>query len=336
MIAASLGAGLLPVLLFLGGLRLLDSFKLVRVREVATSIGAGAAAALIAWALNAALLDVARVDPGVLRRFVAPALEEILKAAWVLALVRRHRVGFMVDAALHGFAVGTGFALVENAYYALALESFEPGVWMVRGLGTAVLHGSTTAVVGILAMNLSDGRESSSLHHFLPGIALAIFVHALFNNLLLSPFVMTAILLVAMPLFVVAVFERSEHGTRDWLGRGFDGDVERLEQILEGTVEHTPVGEYLDSLRHHFQGAVLADMLCIVRMQLELSLRAKGLLIARAAGVELPPDPEVRARLDEIRYLERAIGPTGLLALQPLLRTSRRDLWQAHVLGRSA
>ena len=71
-------------------------------------------------------------------------------------------------------------------------------------------------------------------------------------------------------------------------------------------------------------------------MQLELSLRAKGLLIARAAGIDLPPDPEVRAQLEEIRYLERTIGATGLLALQPLLRTSRRDLWQAHVLGGNA
>lgn len=38
----SLAAGLLPVVLFLAGLRLLDSFKLVRGREVAYSIAAGA------------------------------------------------------------------------------------------------------------------------------------------------------------------------------------------------------------------------------------------------------------------------------------------------------
>ena len=60
-------------------------------------------------------------------------------------------------------------------------------------------------------------------------------------------------------------------------------------------------------------------------------MRAKGLLIARAAGVDLPPDPEVQASFAEIRYLERTIGPTGQLAILPLRRVSSRDLWQLHM-----
>jgi RsiW-degrading membrane proteinase PrsW (M82 family) len=333
VILPSMAVGVLPALLFLAGLRLLDSFKLVRGRDVVSSIVAGAACAGLAYFPNVWLLDHAHIDPSLLRRYIAPVIEETLKGTVVLWMVRREKVGFMVDAGIHGFAVGTGFAVVENVYYAAALGRFDPGVWIVRGLGTAVLHGSTTAVVGILAMDLTERLGSRDLRHFVPGLLLAIAVHSLYNHLLLNPLLTTAMLLVGMPLFVVAVFERSERATRDWLGTGLDGDVERLEQILEGEVEHTPVGEYLESLRHRFAGAVLADMLCLLRTHLELSLRAKGMLIARAAGVDLPPDPGVRASLDELRYLERAIGPTGRLAIQPLLRTSSRDLWQVHVLG---
>ena len=40
-----------------------------------------------------------------------------LKALIVVVLIRTHRIGFLVDAAILGFAVGTGFALVENLYY---------------------------------------------------------------------------------------------------------------------------------------------------------------------------------------------------------------------------
>src|SRR5262249_4542314 len=159
-----------PILLFLAGLRLLDSFKLVRGRDVAASIAAGAASALIAWGANVALLGRTPLDPLVLRRYVAPMIEELLKAAFVVWLVRRHRVGFMVDAGVHGFAVGTGFALVENTYYAVALGAFEPGVWIVRGLGTALLHGSTTAVVGILGLDLAERGSARSLRPFLPGL----------------------------------------------------------------------------------------------------------------------------------------------------------------------
>jgi len=324
--------GLVPVLLFLGGLRLLDSFKLVSRRAVLLSIAAGAVASLLAFGLNALALRVGHVDPLVLRRYLAPAIEETLKGCIVLALVRSNRVGFAVDAGIHGFAVGTGFALVENLYYASVLGGFDPGVWIVRGLGTAMLHGSTTAVVGILAKDLSDRHRSRALRFLLPGLALAFVVHSLYNHLLLSPLLATALLIVAMPFFVIIVFERSERATHDWLGVGLDGDTERLEQILGGELRGTPIGDYLESLRTRFPGLVLADMLSLLRIHLELSLRAKGILIARAAGVDLPPDPRVRADLEELRHLEHAIGPTGRLAVQPLLGASERDLWQMSLL----
>ncbi len=75
-------------------------------------------------------------------------------------LIRQEKVGFMVDAGIHGFALGTGFALIENFYYALSLGSADPLVWLVRGLGTAVMHGSVTAIVGIVSKDPTDRHES--------------------------------------------------------------------------------------------------------------------------------------------------------------------------------
>ena len=151
---------------------------------------------------------------------------------------------------------------------------------------------------------------------------------------LLVDFLTACLQLVLMPLLMMAVFERSERATRDWLGTGFDGDVERLEQMLEGEVLETPVGRYLESLRTRFEGPVRADMLCLIRIHLELALRAKGILIARAAGVELPADPAIEANLREMRHLERTIGPVARLAVEPLLANSVRDRWQLQLLGR--
>lgn len=332
MAFASLAVGLLPVVVFLVALGFLDSFKLVRRNHVMRSILAGGLVALAAWAVNAMLLRLGALDPVLMRRYAAPVIEESMKAGVIVFLIRGEKVGFMVDAAIHGFAIGTGFALVENVYYAWALQSYDLGLWIVRGLGTAMLHGSTTAVVAIVSRDLTERHDSVALRWFLPGLALATLVHSLYNHLLLNPLFSTALLLLAMPILLILVFERSERATRDWLGTGLDGDAERLEQILDGEVEQTPVGHYLESLKHRFHGTVLADMLCLLRIHLELSLRAKGVLIARSAGIELPPDPGVRANLEELRYLERTIGPVGRLALQPMLRSSRRDLWQIHML----
>ncbi len=75
-------------------------------------------------------------------------------------------------------------------------------------------------------------------------------------------------------------------------------------------------------------------MLCLVRLRAELSIRAKGVLLAREAGFTLPPDPEMDDRLAEIEYLEQAIGPTGLFSLHPVRHMSDRELWQINALAR--
>ena len=326
--------GFVPVVLFLAALMLMDSYKLVPRGAVATSLAAGALVAVAALFVNRFAAGSLHLDPLALKRYVAPLIEETLKAAVVLALVRAGRVGFMVDAGIHGFAIGTGFALVENLYYATALGDTRLTLWIVRGLGTAVMHGSTTAVVGMLTKGLTDRHGSFRVSRALPGLALAFGAHAFFNHLVLNPLLMTGLLLVAMPLLLLVVFERSERATRAWLGTGLDDDLEALEALLDGEVHATPVGRYLESLKAHFAPTVVADMLCLLRIHLELALSAKGMLLARAAGIEIPVDEHVRANVAEMRFLERAIGPTGLLALQPFRKTSARDLWELHVLRR--
>ena len=53
----------------------------------------------------------------------------------------------------------------------------------------------------------------------------------------------------------------------------------------------------------------------------------------REAGFDAAPDPNLKATFEELRYLEKSIGKTGLLALHPFLHTSRRDLWQLNLLN---
>jgi RsiW-degrading membrane proteinase PrsW (M82 family) len=332
MTAFSFALGFMPVLLFLGGLVFMDGYKLVSRRAVLQALAAGLLAAAVAGLVNRGALDVLHVPPPLVRRYVAPLFEECLKAAFVVWLVRSHRVGFMVDAGILGFAVGTGFALLENTYYMGALADYRPLVWVVRGLGTAIMHGSTTAIVGIVAKDLSDRHGSTALRWFLPGLAVAVIVHSFFNHLVLNPMLTAALLLVVMPLLLVLVFERSEQATSAWLGSSFDSDVELLEILLNEEIRDSRVGRYLESLKARFPGEVVADMLCLLRVYLELALRAKGILIARAAGVGVTPDERVRANFAELRYLERSIGRTGRLAILPFMRTSSRDLWQLHML----
>jgi RsiW-degrading membrane proteinase PrsW (M82 family) len=323
---------LLPVLVFLAALVLMDSFKLVPLRAVGMAIGAGALAAVAALYLNGWLAAASGLGGAAFSRYVAPLVEESLKAAWVTQLVRRRRVGFLVDAAIQGFAVGAGFAVLENLDYLHRLPERHALLWTVRGFGTALLHGATTVVFAILSKAAADRHPERGLLAFLPGLAAAAGLHSLFNHFLVHPLLSAGLLLAVLPMVVVALFERSERATREWLGAGFDLDVELLGLVLSGEFGQTRLGAYLVSLRDRFPGPVVADMFCLLRVELELSVRAKGMLMARAAGLAAPAGQDVRASLDELAYLERSIGATGLLALKPLHVTSSRDVWNRYLL----
>jgi hypothetical protein len=264
---------------------------------------------------------------------VAPFIEESLKACYIVYLVRAKRVGFPVDAAIYGFAVGAGFALIENAYFLHSVGDASPFIWIARGFGTAVMHGGTTAIFAVLSKTMSDRYMTERAYIFLPGLTLAIAFHGGFNQFILPPFETMVVQLVLFPVAVGIIFARSERSLRDWLELGLYTDVLILDLIKTGDVSGTKIGRYLDSLRSRFPGETVVDILCLLRIYLELAIRAKGALLMRGAGYSVVLDAETEERFEELEHLKKSIGKTGMLAVSPLLHTTSRDLWQLYVLG---
>jgi RsiW-degrading membrane proteinase PrsW (M82 family) len=324
---------LAPVLVFLAGLQMMDSFKLVRARSVLAAILAGGLVALACLPLHAAILGATGMDVGRFARYVAPVTEEVLKAAFVAVLFARRRVGFAVDAAVQGFAVGAGFALVENVTYLRALGDAPAYLWAVRGFGTAMLHGATTAIFAMVSRTMFERRPDALHLVFWPGLAAAIAIHSAFNHVLLPAVAMTALVLVILPLVMMVVFQRSEHATRDWVGAGLDLDIELLQLVASDAFWFTRFGTYLQELQRRFPGPVVTDMFCLLRLELEVSVQAKAMLVARQAGLEMPVDEDLGAALAELEYLRATIGATGLLALKPLMVSSHRDEWHRFLLA---
>ena len=325
---------LLPVTAFLLLLVVFDSFKLVPLLTIASTLASGAAAAVATSLLHGMILDASGLHTGAFARYVAPITEETLKLACLLVPFLRRQIGFLVDAAIVGFAVGAGFALVENLEYLWHLSTGNPWVWITRGFGAAMLHGLTASLVAIAAKSFVD--EGRSLWSGLaPGWAAAVVLHSLYNHALVAPLLAAALLMVVLPAIVFMVFAQSERKTRDWIGAGLDLDVELLQLVKSSAFGGTRLGRYLGELRSRFPGPIVADMFCLLQLDLELSIRAKGMLMAREAGLDLPIDDALRARLKERAYLEKQIGATGLLALRPLQVTGDRDRWHRYLLSQA-
>jgi RsiW-degrading membrane proteinase PrsW (M82 family) len=324
--------GLLPVLLFLVALLWLDSYKLVNVRTVLAAIAGGAVAAVAAWFVNGWLLHDVIGDYRVFARYVAPLSEELLKALIVIYLFRTSRIGFLVDGAIMGFAAGAGFAFAENLYYLSTLADGHLGVWIVRGFGTAIMHGGVAAIFAVLTQALTERQMKANPLRYLPGLLVAAGLHSVFNHFILPPILMTVAVLAVLPPILYLVFQKSAAHLHEWLELDFDADAHLLQQISSGEFPETRAGRFLNDLRAKFDGPVLVDMLCYLRLYTELALRAKGVLMMRENGLDVPVGERTREKFTELEYLENSIGKTGILAMRPFLHMTRKDLWQLNVL----
>jgi RsiW-degrading membrane proteinase PrsW (M82 family) len=325
--------GLLPVCCFLAALVYFDSYKLVALRWVLISIALGCVMAALSYPINLLGLDGFGITFDAYTRYVAPFVEEALKALVIWWLMRNNRIGFLVDAAIFGFAVGAGFAILENLFYLNILPDMRLGTWIVRGFGTAIMHGGATAIFALIAHALLGQYPTARQIALVPGFLIASIVHSVFNHFFFTPIINTAVVLLSLPLLLTVVFDRSERSVSDWLGMGFDADTELLELINSGEFSTSKVGMYLHSLKEKFEGPIVADLLCYLRLHTELSIRAKGLLMLRESGFKDKAGEETQAKLQEMKYLEQSIGTTGKLAIKPFLQMIQKDLWQFYMLS---
>ncbi|NNE34601.1 MAG: PrsW family intramembrane metalloprotease [Rhodothermales bacterium] len=330
-----LGLSIVPVVTFLLSLVLLDSYKLLSLRNLLIAITGGALVAIASYFVNVPLLNSGVMSGQSTIRYLTPLVEEIGKALVCVLLFRLNRIGFMVDAAIYGFAIGAGFACVENVYFIHATVDANMMTWLVRGFGTAIMHGGATAIYCVITRYALDRWSKTTTLALLPGLVVAYVLHSTYNHFVLPPVPSALLLLIVLPIVMIAVFQQSERLTRDWLGVGFDTDQELLGMILAGEVSDSKVGHYLDELRSRFSGEVVLDMMCWLRLHLELAIEAKGLLMMRQAGFSPEPSKAAKAKFAEISYLEKSIGKTGLLAIAPFVHTSNRELWQLYMLGKS-
>jgi len=322
----------LPALLFLLFLFLLDSFKLVRVQTLILCVVWGVLCTLAGYVLNTLAASKLQLDFDFLSRYVSPVIEETLKGLFVYYLITKKKIGFMIDAVIYGFAIGTGFSLVENIYYTMnAPPENNPLIWIVRGFGTAFMHGGCTSLLALMFM-VSINSYSMKILAFLPGLFLAILLHSGFNHFPLNPMLQTLLIMVLLPMMFAVIFMISNKKLQQWLEIEFNSEVDLLYMIRKGEFGKTKAGDYLLSIKSHFPPETLVDMYCYIGLYLELSIKAKRNLMLQENGFPIVVEDDILPKLTELAQLRRQIGKVGEMALSPLIRMNYRNLWQLNQL----
>lgn len=323
-----------PVLILLVVFDRLDVFNLIPARDIALLVLAGCVLALLGFLANWRVLDGFPIGRSTFTRYVSPVIEETMKAAPIVFLFARNRLGFKLDAAIAGFAVGAGFSVAENAWYLFTLTGTNVSDWLVRGLGTAVMHGAATALFAIIAHEMSE-KQSESLATtysfkpllFLPGLAAAIVVHSLFNHFPDQPLAIMALTLVLAPLTIFLALAQSDRATKQWLARDAAAHRQTLDDIRAGRFSQGAIADAVKAM-----GAVgaisTADVMAYVELKLELVLRAEELILASHDGASDAAGAAEREKFARLDAMEQKLGRAVVAAIASRAGFTRNDLYE--------
>ena len=333
--AAHWGLALVPVLVLLAIFISLDAFKLMRFGEILLLLVLGGIGAGIAWPIAGRFLDTLPIGFSSYSRFVAPWLEEAIKAAIMILLFRFNRIGYKVDAVICGFAIGAGFSVVENIVYLIRFPDYGAGTWLVRGFGTAVMHGTTLAVLAAIAHEFAERetREAAGdfdfhLWWFAPGYLAAVALHTTFNQFPDRPMLAMLGAILFAPIALVGIFYFGTAEAERWLVAERAEHRAQVECLRSGGWPDTPAGRKIAALAERLGPEATARIRRYWELQAWLVGEAEETMIEEEAGNAEFDAAEVRATIAELDGLRRALGRSSFTALKALLPFSRNDYWE--------
>ncbi|MEO1252273.1 MAG: PrsW family glutamic-type intramembrane protease [Pseudomonadota bacterium] len=329
--------GLSPVIVFLALLLQFDAFKLVRLSFVLKLIAAGIGVALAAYFLSPILMDRLGADYFFYMRFVGPVVEEILKASIVLFLIRANKIGFAMDAVIAGFAIGAGFALLENYYYLFAVGETQTAVWVVRGFGTAIMHGGVTALFAVITQLITPQQKTARLpYHAIPGLAAAIILHAVYNQFILEPVMSAIVVMTGLAFMLGFILHRGQQSIDTLLQVDFARYHALLDEIRSGEFGEHKTGKLLKSLRIRLDPSETAEINRYVELHTELVLFGEQVIDAQARGEPLEITDAIREKLAQFNYLDERVGRSVRMLLKDHIQFSRNEFFQLYKLSRDA
>jgi RsiW-degrading membrane proteinase PrsW (M82 family) len=326
---------LLPVLFMLGLFIWLDVFKLVSLREALALLALGGVAALLAYPLSGRVLDALPMGFSTYSRFVAPWIEEALKGVAIVGLMRFNRIGYKLDAVISGFAIGAGFSVIENIFYLSRFPELGSSIWLVRGLGTAVMHGTTLAILAAIAHELAEretresaGRFDFNLVWFVPGYLVAVGLHVLFNQFPDRPLLAMVGTLVVAPFLIMGIFHVGANEAQKWLREEQGGHAAMLAVLKSGRFPDDRSGRRVAALAER-AGPDAAELIrAYWEVEAWLVLHAETVLLEQSSESALITAGDAREAFERRDSLRKELGPSILSALRPLLPFSRNDQWE--------
>ena len=326
---------LIPIIVYIIFIYKIDHFALISIKRLLVLVLSGMLTALACFGLFR-LTD--RVISGGCADVVHPIIEELVKSIPLLILAFRKRIAFFIDSVICGAAVGGGFSFLENIFYLVLGDSVDLSTGLFRGLEVALIHMGCSAIIaaGMMMVVRQTERKRSrmpmSTNDIIKTTALfvvALAFHVFHNMFQFTPIMQFFWVLSVMIGMIAVVYFYDIDMTHRWLDKGLDMQINLLRSIEGGHLLNTPTGTFLESVKELFPPNVYFDIICYVRLLIELSVAAKTRFMLHEVGMDEPLEANKKelymSQFVELSELEKNIGPSAKMTIAPIVKLSPAD-----------
>ena len=326
---------LIPIIVYIIFIYKIDHFALISIKRLLLLALIGMLTALACFGL---FLLTDRVISGKSADIIHPVIEELVKSIPLLILAFRKRIAFFIDSVICGAAVGGGFSFLENIFYLVLGDSVDLSTGLFRGLEVALIHMGCSAIIaaGMMMVVRQTERKRSrmpmSTNDIIKTTALfvvALAFHIFHNTFQFTPIMQFVWVLSVMVGMIAVVYFYDIDMTHRWLDKGLDMQINLLRSIEGGHLLNTPTGTFLESVKELFPPNVYFDIICYVRLQIELSVAAKTRFMLHEVGMDEPLEANKKelymSQFVELSELEKNIGPSAKMTIAPIVKLSPAD-----------
>jgi hypothetical protein len=229
--------------------------------------------------------------------------------------------------------VGGGFSILENIFYLVLGDELGMGTVLFRGLEVALIHMGCSAIVAaalMFAVRL-DGRRRAHLEIKRRDVWMAVFLllaapalHVAHNTFHFNPLMQFIAVFGSMAGLLVWTYQYDGDMIHRWLDKGLDKQVDLFRSIQEGNLSETKTGQFLLSVKDSFSPEMFFDVICYVKLNVELSIAAKSRFMLREAKLDLPLEEEqaknILAQYEEYCVLEKRLGQSARITIAPVVK----------------
>ncbi len=114
---------------------------------------------------------------------IVPVIQQIFAMLGVFFVDHRRKFDNLIDGAMYGFAIGLGYAIIENVKYALGLSAGNLETVLLRSFSSTLVYTTASGIVGVVVTQFYFHHRGSRISILFGGFVAAVAYAAIFSLL---------------------------------------------------------------------------------------------------------------------------------------------------------